>query len=314
VQKLPELKALAGVKPLRHDLFAVLPSGAYGLVAYSQPAKALQSMLDVAGKDPEAAKEMNKAIEEMQKETGLDLRRDVMPSLEGNAVFAAYPSASTPDAGIDLLLVVDDTNGANPAAVAEKLQAYAQKEFAKEKPGKTLFASQDRDGARYFMLSEELASEVRKDMGKSLKDSGTKSSALIGGKTFAFAMVDKALIAATSKELLDRAVQTYRQKTSALTGDPTLASSGSALTEGSQTLAAFSLSRIAKGVGNTLETEGMDREAADSIRSILSAFQGLDTPLLLKGNVNEDGTYSGGAFVPMDYDKLLDFIGKSVKE
>ena len=84
--------------------------------------------------------------------------------------------------------------------------------------------------------------------------------------------------------------------------------------DGSQVLALFNAGRIAKGVANTVNTEKMDPENAKSFKSITEAFTKLVDPFYLKMRVQPNGEVACGTFIPMDYDRLFDMLGKDKKK
>ena len=48
--------------------------------------------------------------------------------------------------------------------------------------------------------------------------------------------------------------------------------------------------------------------------SVLSAFADLNEPLSIHAHLQPDGRLSGGVFIPLDYDKILDFAGTAKKK
>jgi hypothetical protein len=309
----PEIAQFGKTAPIRRDLFQVLPSGAYGMVVASQPANYFGAAEGVLKSDGDG-KDMLKSMEEGVKDgTGLSYREDLVPALQGNAVIAAYPTESGDPAGVDLLLVSDDSNGANPAAAVEKFQQFAEQKMAEEKKGQSPFTKTEVEGARSFRLADELQNEIRQGMSKDMATPEIRSDVLFKKKTVVWAIVDRTVIAATSQDLLDRAVASYRAKTSTLSADRAFSEAEPKLLDGSQSVVTFNLARVAKGVGNTLVLDKMDREGRDMARSILSMFETLHEPLYIKSQITPEGKIRGGTFIPMDYDKMIDFAGRMMK-
>jgi len=294
--------------PIRTDLFQVLPSGAYGAFVLSDPTNYFESMRGTLGKDKEAAKAMNEMEESLGKETGLSFEKDVLPAFRGNVVFAAYPTPE--NAGLDALIVIDDKNDGDPANAADRFQDWVARQVEKEGNQQgPLWTEKKVNNNRFFRITDENQAEMRKSFGNGMDDSQINRQALVGNKTVAWAMVGKAVLASTSQELLDRAVANYQNPGSGLDTDPKFAAHEKEVLDGSQQLFVLSLSRIAEGVRNTVRTEKMDADGRKIFNTILGAFEKLNDPLTMHGKMQPDGRSSGGAFIPLDYDKLLDFAG-----
>ena len=119
----------------------------------SQPSK----YLDYANNShisPDIDKSIEQAKKSVKDQTGLDIDTDIQQALTGDAIIAAYPSQD-PTAGADVLVVIDNQNGANPELLADKLQHYADEQIAKSK-GPTEWARKlDRSDATEFRLSDK---------------------------------------------------------------------------------------------------------------------------------------------------------------
>lgn len=299
----PTVKTWASLAALRPDLTRVLPDGAYGLIAVSQPGKMFDATR--AGLDGDAKKGLSKATHQMADKSGIDADRDLIPGLSGDVVIAAYPSVS-PEAGVDLLAVFDDRNGADPAALADKFQAFIDKQVRSDKDfGPHWLAKLDRPDMDGYRLSDKVEKEIRKSMST---DGEARDDVLVQHKTVAWAKVNGAVLVASSMDLLNKAADAYEGKGSTLSMDDMM-KTATDTSDGSQMLAAFSLSRIANGVKNTMvgsKMEGDDRRGFDQA---ISTFSGLLRPFAMRGEMSSNGDGSGSMFVPLDYGKLIDFIG-----
>ena len=113
-------QAMMSMKPLRADLFSHLPAGAYGLWAISDSDKYYDALKGLA---PMGAGEGRKALDDaddsFKKEFGLSIEEAVRGTLSGDAVVALYPLPGAVEGG-DLLIELDDSNGATPAAITEE--------------------------------------------------------------------------------------------------------------------------------------------------------------------------------------------------
>ncbi len=307
-------QAMSQIAPVRTDLFQVLPSGSYGMMVLSNPSEYFNAMKS-GWKD---GKELDKTIAQMedsvQKGIGLSIQKDLIPALKGDAVAAVYPSQDGAPAGVDLLMIVDDSNGANPADAVDRFQSFVEAQVAKEGNSPKLFVEQKMVGGREFKVNDKVETDMRKSIGNGMSPDSVRKDILVGKKTVVFAMVGKAVIASTSQDLLDKAVASYTSKTNGLNGDPKLGASEKTMLDGSQSFAVFSLSRIAEGIKNTMVTSKMSADDKKLFDGVISAFESLNDPLYLKGKASPDGLSTGGVFIPLDYDKLIDIIGGAVNK
>lgn len=311
-QRNPEFARLGNTISLRPDLFHVLPAGAYGAFAFSDLTNYFDSLRPTLTKDKDAAKSIAEMEDSLQKEVGLDFEKDVLPAFKGNIVTAAYPGPG--GAGVDALIVMDDSNDANPANAAERFQSWVRRQMEKEGNQQgPLWTERSAGNVRFFKLTDKNEADMRKSMGQGMDESSLNKQALVGAKTVAWAIVGKAVFASTSQELLDRAVANYQTPNAGLDTDPKFASHEKEVLDGSQEVFVFSLSRIAEGVRKTVKTDKMDGDSRKIFDSVVAAFEKLEDPLTLRARIQPDGRISGGVFIPLDYDKVLDFAGDMTK-
>ncbi len=301
-------------QPIRRDLFGVLPTGAYGMFAISQPGNYFEMFEKGIDQEKDGKQMVADMSKDMNEAMGLSLQKDVIPGLKGNAVIAAYPSADGVTEGAEALLVIDDLNGSDPAAAVGRFQAYVDEQMAKEGGSEKLWVETKSGDIRMFRIADKMQEDMRKGIGEGLDPELMKKDVLTGKKTIAWAMVGKAVIASTNEALLSRAVDSFKNHTSALSSDARFIKSDSEVMDGSQVLAVFNLGRIAEGVKNTVSTEKMDKDGAEMFTTVLSAFAKLSDPFYLKAKVGADGEVASGAFIPLDYDQIFDFIGKEMND
>ncbi|MEZ0326395.1 MAG: DUF3352 domain-containing protein [Fimbriimonas sp.] len=298
---------------IRRDLFGVLPTGAYGMFAISQPGNYFEMFERSMGQEKDGQQMIADMSKGMHEAIGVDLHKDLVAGLKGNAVIAAYPAADGAPEGAEALLVIDDLNGSDPAAVVDRFQAYVDEQMAKEGGTEKIWVETKSGDNRMFRIADKMQDEMRKGIGEGMDERSVKKEVLVGKKTIAWAMVGKAVIASTNEALLARAVDSFKNRTSTLSSDARFIKSDSEVMDGSQVLAVFNLGRIAEGVKNTISTEKMDKDGAEMFNTVLSAFANLTDPFYLKAKVGADGEVASGAFIPLDYDKVFDFIGKEMK-
>lgn len=305
----PGAKNVAQAPGIRSDLFQIMPNGSYGMFVMSDPASYYDAIKSSLTDEHATKKQVAEMEDGLQKSLGLSLQKDLLPALKGDAVAAVYPSQVGDPAGLDVLLVVDDSNGADPAEAVDRFQVFAEQQVAKEGNSPKLFDEKQIPGGREYRINDKMQADMRKSLGDGVGTGVNRKDALIGNKTIVFAMVGKTVIASTSQELLDRTLASYQSKTDGLTGDAKFAPYEKTLLDGSQSMMAFSLSRIAEGVKNSVGTSSMNADSKKMFDSVISIFESLKDPLYIKGKASPDGTNSGGAFIPMDYDKLINLIG-----
>ena len=301
-------KQIASMAPLRPDLEQVLPAGAYATIAYSQlgkVAQAIESSFEQGGH----SKDLDSFKKKLSDSMGIDADADVVPAFMGDAVIAAYPTVE-PEGGIDLLAVVDNQNNADPASLADKFKAFVDRQAEKDSDmGRDWSQPMAATGGEAFRLSDKVQDELRKSItGHPNAHDPLKYDVLGGNKTVAWAKVNGAVLIATSKELLNQAIDAYQGKGPSLRSDDLLKAADDT-SDGSQAIGAVSFSRIATGLQNTLDESKMDDDARKVFDMALTAFRGLKQPLAIRGKVSPDGNTSGSLFVPVDYDGLIDFIG-----
>jgi hypothetical protein len=160
----PGLKSAAEIAALDFSMMGKLPSGAYGLMALSQPDHYWDSTTGMVRQDPKMAKQMDEGIAEFEKQTGMNVQKDILPGLKGHLWMAAYPDARGADRGVDGLIVIDDSNGADPAALADKVRILVQKTSSENGKQGVTFHSQEKNGATVWSLDERSTAELRKGM------------------------------------------------------------------------------------------------------------------------------------------------------
>jgi hypothetical protein len=180
------LGQIAAIDPA---LMTRLPEGAYGMLLMSQPGKYWDGMAAAMKQDKDAGKSMEEGIVEFEKQTGMSVPRDILPNLSGHFALVVYPDAEDEASGVDGLIVLDDTHGAAPAALAAKIRDYVTR--ASGEGGKTSvrFVSTERSGATVWSLDSKTEGELRKSIsqtvasplpGVSSSGSGSTNPALTG--------------------------------------------------------------------------------------------------------------------------------------
>lgn len=175
-QAVPGAQNLSSVAPLNDETFKRLPAGAYGLMAFSQPGKYWNWIEDSTKNDPKASQSLNDGVAAFEKETQMSVPRDIVPGLQGHLVLAVYPDATSPQAGVDGLMVLDDANGADASALADKIRNYVERASAKDGKG-VRFVSEQRNGATIWALDDS----TQDRMARSLGDAASSAGSLFGG-------------------------------------------------------------------------------------------------------------------------------------
>lgn len=314
LEKYPEMRAYAGVHGIRTDLFQVMPEGSYGMFAVSDPSTIFNVTEKTLTKNKDTKKSFKDAEDSAEKSLGLSIKDDLLPAFKGDEVAAIYPSQSGETVGLDVLAIIDDENGGDPASAVQKFQAFMDKQSAKEGNAPKLFKTRAIEGGLEYRINDKIEADMQKGLGDGIDPAEVNKGSLVANKTIVFDTLGKTVIAASSQSLLDRAVASYRSKTNGLVGDAKFGPYEKTLLDGSQTIMAFSISRIAEGVKNTVHTAKMGPDSAKLFNSIFSALETLKEPLYVKGKTSQDGLGSAGLFIPMDFDKLFDIIGEQMKK
>lgn len=144
---MPSMAKLSAAKPLDASTFSHLPAGAYGILALSSPAN-YYDMMDEAMRSNRMGAQQDEAIKEFEKQTGLSLRNDILPALRGNTVMAWYPDAGGEKKSFDFVLLADNSNGADPVALSEKINPVVEK----MSKGKAHFVKTEENGATIYAL------------------------------------------------------------------------------------------------------------------------------------------------------------------
>lgn len=306
--QIPSYRHFKDMPILKGDLMASLPGGAYGIVALSAPSKYMDFADEFMTDSPEAQKGLSEFDEGMKENLGLGLRDDLLPALKGNVVLGAYP-AEGGKGGVNALLVLDDSNGATPGGMAHKFMNWLDKQIKEGGKEGERVDTEKRGDTTVFKLSGKAEESFRRGMsgepgGKDPIDFGK----LTGDKTITVAIHGNSVLAATSSELLSRALSTMDSRKGGLNEDNLWASHASLFGQAQQAVG-LSFSRIAEGIRDTMKFENMAESDAKSAREAIDAFIGLKQPMTMKALMSGTGA-SASMFIPLDYEKVIDFAGK----
>ena len=330
----PYLKTLAQIAAISPDALKHLPTGAYTVSTLSQPGKYYNVVRDVFATDKKSQGEMDKTLAEMQKETGFSMVSDIVPAFNGDLTVAIYPDANHADGVIDAVLLADDANDANPAALADKVRLWIEKESGKEKKSETIrFIPSAHDGATFWYLDAHSQKSLSKALGdadptktpparKALKhparfDAATANAQpqvnpYLEEKTIAYAQVGKAFILATSKAMLNRAALAYQGHAASLADDPGYADLQRSLTPGSQNYALISLGHIMERLQPELK-KSLQGEDAEMANDMMQMFGSENAGVAFSAKY--DGKMSiGSVLIPLNYEKIISVIGKAAKK
>ena len=156
---------ISHIAPFDTNLFSKMPSGAYGILALSQPGKYYHYANALASMDSHYRQSLNESVQSFERETGLNLTRDVLPAANGNVALAIYPDADNPGQSVDGLLVMDDANGADPAALADRVRSYVERESTRRGGQAWRYTSENRSGVLVWTLNPEAQNEIQRSLG-----------------------------------------------------------------------------------------------------------------------------------------------------
>lgn len=344
---MPGIELLAASKPIDQAAFRHLPAGAYGVVAYSEVDnlyKVFEASLNKAM--PQQKDQMNKGIAEFEKQTGLSIPNDIEPALKGTAMLAAYPAANGEAKSADFVLLFDNSNGANPTALAEKIVPTIDKLTAKE-TNRPHFVKTEENGATVYALDDASQKKMIDSMGphsvrptpefrgpdvqispEILRAEGDRPSPtpgteeikptpparqepappMVKDKTITWAEIDGCVIIASSKGMLTKAIAAFK-------GGPNLATdtaftSTLARSNGDQSLMIVSLRRVLEAlrpvVGDTMSKGG-----GPNFDDLVNLFGPGDAAMYMGGRYRSDVS-TGTWFMPLDYERAAKLIHKTM--
>lgn len=177
----PLVRLMQTIKPIDTGLYNRLPSGAYGLLVFAQPGAYYTAKDSDLGLSSDDKKGMQEGLTSFEKETGLNITRDLVSGLQGNLTLAVYPAREAAAPIPDGLILVDDSNGADPAAMVEKIKDVIARECVKNHDNAPTYRSEQVDGATVWTLDERTEKSLRDQSGleKSVGDD-TKVNVAVG--------------------------------------------------------------------------------------------------------------------------------------
>jgi hypothetical protein len=302
---MPALKRVGSVAAVDSGSFARLPSGALGVMAVSQPAAYAEAARDVANEQPDARKSLESGLRDMERETGISAEADLLPAFGGSTLVAAYPTAGND--GADVLAVVDDARGADPAALADKLRAYLHRENAPVE-----FQSETAGAAKVWTVTSRDAHHSTYVP----KTSGVQKA--VNDGRLVYAQVGKAVLIASSRDLLDRAVATYQDGGRGGDGLLTAGSGGgytgmqNRLVPGAQLAVMVSATRLGNLLRPAMEQNWHDDGSGVRPNDLISLFDGANGGFVMSARY--DGrAYTGSVFVPFDFERAVGLAGRAAR-
>lgn len=322
--------------PLSDALWRRLPSGAYGMMAYSQPGKAYSYLTASIHGDADTKRMIDDAVAGFQRDTGLSVTHDVLPAMMGNVVVAVYPDADNPKKSADGLIVLDDTNSADPTGLAERVRALIERQTSRNGGTAWHFRLEKRHGAKIQTLDEASQQALRYSLGGNTQDilstigvsggpanSRGNSEALgrdtaqtqrdidvqsaVGNKTLTFAQIGHAVLIATSQHMLDRAIAAYSSGVDTLADDAGYTRMRHHVAEGTQNVFFLAIPSIMEASRPTLTKALASSHTGISPDDILRL---VGTPGVgLVATQQYDGkTVKMTMFLPMGYDRVLHLV------
>ena len=158
-------QAISHIAPFDTNLFSKMPSGAYGILALSQPGQYYHYANALASVDSHFRQVLDDGVHRFERETGLNVTRDVLPGANGNVALAIYPDADNPGQNVDGLLVMDDANGADPAALADRVRSYVERESGRHGSAAWRYTSENRNGVLVWTLNPEAQAAIQHSLG-----------------------------------------------------------------------------------------------------------------------------------------------------
>jgi len=155
------------IKPIETaGLYRRLPAAPYGLISLAQPGQylagrdALLSSLGASDK-----KGIDEGISSFEKETHMSIEKDIAAGLMGNMTLAVYPARDRGTPIPDGMIVLDEQNGADPAAMLEKVKTVITDESRKNGGTAPKFLSEQKNGATIWSLDDATEKSLRSQSG-----------------------------------------------------------------------------------------------------------------------------------------------------
>lgn len=291
---------LGKIDSLRPDLLRALPANPLALVAVSSPGGMAEVGMDEGKK---AGVELNES-DELKEELGVSVDDEILPALKGTSVVGVYPSKD--GESMDFLLLSDSDHGSKPAAVAQKAMDKANEETMKES-GKPLFVKETTGDVLITRLTEEQQDEIEDSLGDIGDGVGVRK--LFKDKTLIMATVGDAAMIGSSREMIDRALASYRAEPVEATGS-TVSGTQRELASGTQLLMTFTVSEITRMVRRLTDDSKMDKDGKATFDRVTNRLQDLTDPFMATAAVKPDGHASVRFMIPMDWDMLIDETSK----
>jgi hypothetical protein len=291
---------LGKIDSLRPDLLRALPANPLALVAVSSPGGMAEVGMDEGKK---AGVELNES-DEVKEELGVSVNDDILPALKGTSVIGVYPSKD--GESMDFLVLSDSDHGAKPAVVAQKAADKVNDETIKES-GKPFFVKETTSDVVITRLSDEQQDEVEDSLGDLGDQVGIRK--LFKDKTLIMATVGDAAIIGSSREMIDRALASYRAKTAEATGS-TVSGTQRELASGTQLLMTFSVSEITRMVRRLTDVSKMDKDGKETFDRVTNRLQDLTDPFKATAAVKSDGHATMRFMIPMDWELMIDEASK----
>jgi hypothetical protein len=156
-------------------------------------------------------------------------------------------------------------------------------------------------------LTEEQQDEVEDSLGDIGDGVGVRK--LFKDKTLIMATVGDAAMIGSSREMIDRALASYRAKTAEATGS-TVSGTQRELASGTQLLMTFSVSEITRMVRRLTDDSKMDKDGKATFDRVTNRLLELNDPFMATAAVKSDGHAIMRFMIPMDWEMLIDEASK----
>jgi len=217
-----------------------------------------------------------------------------------------YPHDATTSTGMDLIAVLDDSNGADTSKMLS--EGYKKLgESLKEQPeadfGEPLETSTYRS-ATITKISKKV-SEFYLDGVRSLAKAELKSEEasftkalnvekLIEDKTLCMAQIGKVGIVATSEVLLKKTVDGYLDK-----------SANATWIMNQQVGLRLDLAQISKMLLAEIDKEKLPKKELETFATLMEALSAMPGAVQISGGIQKDGRFNVSGAWPMDYAKVF---------
>ena len=313
----PGSKLIGSIAPIDKKLYSRLPSGPYGFFVFAQPGAYYEAKDDALHLTSQEKKSLDDGLNSFEKETGLNIRKDLVVGLKGNLTLAVYPGREAMTGMPDGLIMLDDANGADPAAMVAKLKSAIVAECKKNSTTAPQFTSVVHAGAVVWTVDEKSQKALRQGSGIEPRsdprmpfggDPGSGAASQEKKQIF-FATLGHSVIVVSSESMLNRAIAAYSAGSATLESDPAYTPLLKQVTSGAQNVFVIAAPDVMERLKPTMAHAFSDPHGP-KVEDVVKLFGSRGNGLVISQG-HDAQTITGSLFVPLNYEAAIHLISLS---